>query len=182
MFFFLSLSLISKQICSILFSSLHTGNCTPGFLNGPNWGKEADWLGEKSTLGPYPTVQTSNRRALGVPGGRRPDTPRSTYFLWLCLGLSRQHFLLNLAPKLLGLELVWLLKEKCSMGEERLPSPAPFESPPPSPVSTTWFLSLNVFQNSSVLRESCFSKKSGRLCGYCSSALELVVCGLPCHL
>ena len=123
-------------------------------------------------------------RSKGPWGSRRQETGQATKYLFSVALLRPQQtaFLLNLAPKLLGLELVWLLKEKCSMGEERLPSPAPFESPPPSPVSTTWFLSLNVFQNSFVLRESCFSKKSGRLCGYCSSALELVVCGLPRHL
>lgn len=105
LFFFLN------QIRSILFSSLHTGNSTRAFLNGPNWDTGADWLEGKAALVLIPLRRPATEGPLGLQAA---ETRQATKYLF-SVALLRPHqtaFLLNLAPKLLGLGLVWLLKEK----------------------------------------------------------------------
>lgn len=58
----------------------------------PWLGEEVDWLGREFHTQSYPTGPRVNRTALWALGGRRPDKPRSIYFLWLCSGLCRQSF------------------------------------------------------------------------------------------
>lgn len=139
------------------------------FLNGPDWGEEADWPGRG--LHAQSLSHWAESQQNGPPGSRQQEAGQATEYLFSVALLRplQTEFLLNLAPKLLGLgpclatqREISVLRKSCPL----LPSLLP-----PFPTLPTWFLCLKVFQNLLGLRKSRVFLKS--------PAWPLQTCGCP---
>lgn len=119
-----------NQICSIMFSSLRTGNSTRGFLNGPNWGKEADWLGKKSTLVHIPLCRQAIEGPLGLQAAEDATSHKVFIFCGFVLA-SADSIFIESSPKTAGIRTCLATQGEISVpwGKKSYPFWPPLSSP-----------------------------------------------------